>query len=74
MSIPPRNEGPFYRVDNRRNAVATVPHDQSAAQPEPVAQEDQHQHQNRAGPSISEVERARQSLRTQQTEREHGPT
>ncbi len=55
MSNSPRNEGPFYMVHERRNAAASVPDDQSAAQPKPVAQENQ-QHQNRISPPIPEVD------------------
>jgi hypothetical protein len=57
---PPRNEGPFYTVRERRNAVDAVADDRSAARPTvvPGAPENQEQHQKRIGPPIPEDTRS----------------
>ena len=52
MRNPPRNEGPFYTVRERRNAADAVAEERSAAQPTvaPVAPDDRQQHQKPISP------------------------
>jgi hypothetical protein len=52
MRHPPRNEGPFYTVRDRRDAADAVAEERSVAQPTPapVTPDEQQQHRKPGSP------------------------